>query len=636
MGGTMQDPKDQDIEKQGFPSWDEHNTDATSSDSDHGTPSKEYEAAKFQSITGRRSESSGEGQRPLTGAHSPDEEDDLPPLQPTPSRTHERLQPLERTLSELAACEGHDADIPSNEGYILTAEGEKVRRQSVSRRRSQAGNRRPSLAASEKSQGVLAARVASHGSSKTAVEVVDPDEVWWDGPDDPENPLNWTIKIKWINIALVSCLTFLTPLGSSAFAPGVPTLMREFGSSSTTLSEFVVSVYVLGFAAGPIVLAPLSEMFGRVPIYHICNLGYAAFSIACAEATSLNMLIVFRFCQGWFGAAPIANGGGTVADLITQRERGRALAIFSMGPMIGPIVGPIIGGFLNAAAGWRWVFWLLTIISGILTVLCLVFMRETSAVTILERKARKLRKEQNNPAIHSRLDVGLSSKDLFKRAIWRPLKLLVLSPIVCLLSIYIAVCYGILYLLFTTFTLVFQGTYHFSDTVVGLAYIAMGIGSMMGVLINGRISDRILKKRAGADGVLKPEYRLPPMVISAFGLPIGLFWYGWTAEYHCHWILPMIGTFWVGLGNIIVFLCVQAYLVDAFTVWAASALAANTILRSVVGAVLPLAGETMYDALGYGWGNSILAFVGVALLPIPILFNRYGEYLRTHYEFKDL
>jgi MFS family permease len=160
----------------------------------------------------------------------------------------------------------------------------------------------------------------------------DPNLVDFDGPNDPENPLNWKASKKWGMVALVSAITFLTPLASSQFAPGVPEVMREFNSTSELLEGFMVSVYVLGFAFGPLIIAPLSEMYGRLPLYHSCNFLFIVFTIAAAVATNMGQFIVFRFFMGCFGGAPMVLGGGTIADLIPREQRGTAMAVWMMGP----------------------------------------------------------------------------------------------------------------------------------------------------------------------------------------------------------------------------------------------------------------------------------------------------------------
>lgn len=471
-------------------------------------------------------------------------------------------------------------------------------------------------------------------NQKTSDQV---DKVGWDGPDDPENPMNWPTWLKAANVGLISCLTFITPLASSMFAPGVPQVMKEFGNNDDLLADFVVSVYVLGFAFGPMFLAPMSELFGRLWIYHATNVGFIVFSVLCAESSSVGMLTACRFFQGVFGAAPITNGGGTIADVIAQEKRGAALGIFALAPVLGPVIGPVAGGFLVAAKGWRWVFWVLAIIGGALALLCLALLRETYASVILERKAARLRKQTNNSGLRSQMDRNLNVKQLFLRAIVRPSRILVFSPIVSALSLYMGVVYGYQYLLFSTFTKAFQDQYGFSTSIVGLTFLGLGVGNLIGLAVISSLLDKILKDRskvteANPDGERKPEYRLIPLEWSSLSLPVGLFLYGWTIQYQVHWIVPLIGTAIYGFGQLAVFLCIMSYLIDAFGMYAASALAANIVVRSIFGAVLPLAGARMYTVLGYGWGNSLLGFIALALVPIPILLNRHGETLRKRFD----
>lgn len=138
--------------------------------------------------------------------------------------------------------------------------------------------------------------------------------------------------------------------------------MKDFGTTSNTLAEFVVSVYILGFAIGPLVISPLSELYGRYYLYLITNICFVVFTIACAVAPSMGSLIAFRFFAGAFGVTPVTIGGGTIADMIPQHRRGAVMSIWAMGPLLGPVIGPVAGGYLSAAKGWRWIFWLLAIL----------------------------------------------------------------------------------------------------------------------------------------------------------------------------------------------------------------------------------------------------------------------------------
>lgn len=143
------------------------------------------------------------------------------------------------------------------------------------------------------------------------------------------------------------------------FAPGVPKVMAEFHTTSNLLATFVVSVFVLGFAFGPLLIAPLSEMYGRIPIYHTCNILFVLFTIGCAESQNMGELVAFRFLAGVAGVATVTCGSGTIADIMPVEKRGLAMSLWSLGPLLGPMIGPIVGGFLIQAKGWRWVFWLI-------------------------------------------------------------------------------------------------------------------------------------------------------------------------------------------------------------------------------------------------------------------------------------
>jgi multidrug resistance protein len=462
----------------------------------------------------------------------------------------------------------------------------------------------------------------------------DPNVIGWEGDNDPNRPQNWTKKKKWGSMAIVSSITFLTPLASSMVAPGVPLIMEEFGNRSQTIGSFIVSIYVLGYAVGPLFIAPMSEVYGRLPVYHICNVQFAIWTLACALAPNMGSLLAFRLFAGIAGSCPITIGGGSIADMFSAAERGGAMALFALGPLIGPVVGPVAGGYLSEDAGWRWTFWVILIASGVLSTMGFVLMRETYEPVLLQRRVNQMKKETGNQDLRSKMDHGKTKKQFFILSIVRPTKMLIFSPIVLIFSIYMAIIYGYLYLLFTTLTLVFEGLYGFSQGSVGLTFLGIGIGSMIGLGIFGGVSDRLIKYLEKKKGVMKPEYRLPPLIPGSFLIPIGLFIYGWTAQNRVHWIVPIIGTSFVGMGLIATFMTIQTYMVDVFTIYAASAIAANTVLRSLMGAFLPLAGPSMYKALGLGWGNSLLAFIALAMVPITWYFYKYGEWIRTHPKFQ--
>ncbi|KAL9580008.1 MAG: hypothetical protein Q9212_004751 [Teloschistes hypoglaucus] len=411
--------------------------------------------------------------------------------------------------------------------------------------------------------------------------------VSWDGPYDAANPQNWPSWRKWTAILIVSAISFVTPLASSMIAPAIPQVSAEFHNTSEALSSFAVTVYILGFGIGPLILAPSSELWGRNIVFNVTNVLFVIFNVACALSDSLSLLTGFRFLAGCAGSAALTIGGGTIADVISPEKRGRAVAVFVVGPVLGPSLGPVAGGFLAEAAGWRWVFWLLAIVSGLMTILTILFLRETYAPKLLRDKVKRLQKDTGQSHYKSELEQDLPAAKVYLRAIIRPLKMLLFSPIILGLSLFMALVYSYIYLLFTTFPLVFEAQYKFSTGMVGLTYLGMGIGMATAAVVVGYTTDRQVAKMAMKSGERKAEYRLPT---------------------------PL-----------------STYLIDAFTNYAASALAAATVLRSVLGAVLPLAGPKMYESLGLGWGNSLLAFIALAFGVMPWAFYRYGERLRTRF-----
>ncbi|KAJ3476424.1 hypothetical protein NLG97_g9136 [Lecanicillium saksenae] len=174
--------------------------------------------------------------------------------------------------------------------------------------------------------------------------------------------------------------------------------------------------------------------------------------------------------------------------------------------------------------------------------------------------------------------------------------------------------------------------YGFSTGLAGLAYLGIGIGFLVGLIIIGSTNDRMVTRLAAKNGgKVEPEMRLPMMTIFACLLPVSLFWYGWTAEKKVHWIVPIIGMFPFGTGMMGVFMPVQTYVIDCYPKYAASGNAALTATRSLVGALLPLAGPAMFKSLGLGWGNSLLGFLALAFVPLPIIFIRYGKAIRERW-----
>lgn len=419
-------------------------------------------------------------------------------------------------------------------------------------------------------------------------------------------------------------------------APALTTISREFNIQNEVQSAMTLSIFVLAFAVGPLFLGPLSELYGRVYVLQLANLFYLAFNLGCGFAQTKGQMIAFRFLAGLGGSAPLAIGGGVLGDLFKPEQRGRAISIYSLAPLLGPAVGPIAGAFITANTSWRWIFYATTIADFLIQLSGVFFLQETFAPVLLHRKKMALIKETGNESLHTKYD--RPDRTLWKTiriSLTRPFILLGTQVIIQVLALYMAFIYGIMYLVLSTFPALWRNKYHESISIGGLNYISLGVGFFLGTQICAPLQDKIYKTlKARNNGVGKPEFRVPLMLPGALCVPIGLFLYGWSAQYQTHWIVPNIGAAIFSAGIIIGFQCIQTYIVDSYTTYAASAISATACLRSLAGFGFPLFAPYMYAKLDYGWGNSLLAFIAIGLgWPAPILLWRYGEGMRMRSTF---
>lgn len=455
----------------------------------------------------------------------------------------------------------------------------------------------------------------------------------WDGPDDPDNPKNWPNKKKWAATVTVSLFTFISPVSSSMVAPALSSIAADFNVTDHVLSQLTLSIFVLAYAVGPLFLGPMSEVYGRVIVLQLANLFFLVFNIGCAVSRNKVQMIVCRFFAGLGGSAPLAVGGGVLSDCFRPEERGKSIAIYSLAPLLGPAIGPIAGGFIAEKTTWRWVFYSTSVADGVIQLMGLFFLRETYGPRLLALRAKHLRKESGDDAY--RTEAELQKKTLaqvLRGALIRPFRLLLTQPIVQCLACYMAYVYGIMYLVLSTFPILWTSPTYYNESIGigGLNYISLGLGFWCGSQICAPLNDRIYRGlKARSNNMGRPEFRVPLLGVAAILIPAGLFIYGWTAQTHRHWIAPNTGAFLFGTGTIISFQCMQTYMVDTYTRFAASALAASAFLRSIAGFGFPLFAPYMYEALQYGWGNSVLAFIAIAIgIPAPIFLWRFGEALR--------
>lgn len=426
----------------------------------------------------------------------------------------------------------------------------------------------------------------------------------------------------------------LSPLVSSMFTPGIDEIAKDLNCSTIAVIGTTTG-FVVMLGVGPLLLAPLSETFGRRPIYLTCFTIFTLLQIPAALAPNIAFLITVRAFAGFFGSVGIANGGGTISDMFVPNERAGVFGWYLLGPLLGPTLGPLFGGIIVQRLGWRWVFWIMTIVCFVNTLAGYFFLRESYAPQILKNKKMKYEDDAAQAEGTKYTFEGEDNRPLKERigqSLLRPPKIFC-QPIVATMAVYQALIFGTTYSIYTNMQPIYSDLYGFDTEKVGLLYLGPGLGFLFAVWFLVPRIDTVYKRLTAKNNEkARPEFRLPLANIGAVLIPISLFWFAWTVEKRAHWFASISGTFFYGIGQVMILNCTQNYFIDSFEKYAASAIAAGTVFRSLVGGIIPLGAPALFEKLGYGWGISVFAFVSLLLAPAPIMFFIFGERIRERFK----
>ncbi|KAJ5654377.1 hypothetical protein N7490_001380 [Penicillium lividum] len=452
----------------------------------------------------------------------------------------------------------------------------------------------------------------------------------FDGPNDPEHPYNWRLSTKLFFSILVCSGTLIASLNSAIFAPGIDNASAEFNVSSE-VGSLGTSLYVLGFACGPMIWAPASELRGRKWPLTIAMLGEGIFTIGSAVSKDIQTLIICRFFAGMCGASQLTVVPGVLADVFDNTYRGMAISLYALTVFVGPFTAPFIGGFITASyLGWRWTLYLPAILSLANGAISVLFLGETYAPCLLVAKADRLRRDTGNWAIHARHEkIEVDFMQLVEKYLTRPMKMLITEPVILLVSLYMSFIYGLVYALLEAYPYVFQHTYGMRIGIDGLPFIGLIIGQVLACTFIISQQGKYARKLAENKNIPIPEWRLSPTILGAPVFTIGIFWFGWTGFTPAiHWAVPTAAGIFIGFGVLCVFLPCFNYLVDSYISLAASTVAANIILRSSVASGFPLFTKQMFENMGIQWASTLLGCLAAVMIPIPLVFRAYGPLLR--------
>ena len=276
----------------------------------------------------------------------------------------------------------------------------------------------------------------------------------------------------------------MSPVASSIIAPSLDDIGQDFGIESESEKSLCLSILVLGFAFGPLVLAPLSELHGRSIVLQISNAFFILFNAVCGFSRSEAQLITFRLFAGIAGSAPFALGPAVLADLFAPEERGLAAGIYSFMPIMGPAIAPLCGGFIAQYSTWRWGLWGVSIANIPVLILGALWLEETYAPLLLRRESKRLAAENPDARFYTLHDQKTQSfAREMRTALVRPIIMMFTQVIIIVMGLYQAYLYGLMYIVLTTFPTLWREQYHQSTSTGGLNYISLGLGYSLGILV---------------------------------------------------------------------------------------------------------------------------------------------------------
>lgn len=478
----------------------------------------------------------------------------------------------------------------------------------------------------------------------------------------------WPRRQKLVTTWVVSFFKFISGLTSSSVVPNLPSIASELDIPQGALTLFPLSAYFLGYSVGLLVIGSLSETFGRLGTLQAANLIFIVFNTACGFSQTKTQIIVARTLSGFGGAGPLCVsgktptflecsaqlsclgyecldadlygqlGGGILNDCFTPEERTSMITIYALPTQISPAIGPILGTLCEVYLGWRWTFWMVSIVSVVLQCVCFLTVRETYR-PVLERRADRKKQPQHGDSSPKRwqfMDAVRDDLQAVSGRIWtdlaRPFKMLATHPVVMVIALYNGVTYGLQNLVIASLQKLWISRYHQSEILASLNYITLAVGCVCGAQaarpLNKWMYARL--KARDSEGQGRPEFRIPMITVGSGLVPLSLLWYGWWAQALAFPLLPDLGVFVFAAGTVIILNCTSLYLVDAYKQHSASATGAVNVLRALSGFAFPLFSDRLYSALGYGWGNTVLAGISISLgWPLPFLLWKYGRRWRA-------
>lgn len=472
------------------------------------------------------------------------------------------------------------------------------------------------------------------------------------------SPFLWSSGRKSFITWLSCTATALTAYTAGSYSSGSSQMQEEWGVSETAIAVGI-TVFTCGFGVAPMVLAPLSEINGRRPIFVVTGLLFVIFQLICAVTPTYGGMLVSRFLAGCCSSTFSTMVGGVVSDIYHAEDRNTAMAMFSGAALFGTGLGPTISGVVAYHTTWRWIFYLQVITCGVMMILVAVFFKETRGSVLLSMKAGKLNKwmeklesegyygfmmpVSDSTAIDAkrapqRIRWKVKSDEeraslgrMIAISLYRPFHLLFTESVVFFFSFWISFSWAVLYLTFSAIPLVFTASHGFNVEQNGAVFTALSVAAILSTLISVAQEHIARNYFTGKRRMIfnTPEGRLYFSCVQSALLPVGCFWFGWTSFPSDHWILPTLGIGCATMGIFSIYLAVFNYLADTYHKYASSALAAQSFCRNLLAGAFPLFTPQMFNAMTFQGAGSFLGGFGAILTIVPWILVFYGPKIRA-------
>ncbi|KAH9867656.1 hypothetical protein IAQ61_008250, partial [Plenodomus lingam] len=454
-------------------------------------------------------------------------------------------------------------------------------------------------------------------------------------PRDPEDPRNWRPAFKWSIVLLLALMAFTVTFTCIGVVPVASQIVEDLDGkhASSSTSALLVTIWELGEAAGPLLIAPLSEVFGRYPVMNACNIGFIAATVLAIGSQNSKVFIAARMLTGLAVASNVLNPA-IIGDMFESDQRGSAMSLIMLAPLIGGAIGPAISGAIAQAMGWRQILYIALGLAVLCELSFLMYFRETYKLAILRRRIAVSHRDSCGP--EESLDNDTRHKNILKlwHSVTRPFAVLFGSKVLMLLSVFASVSFSYFYVISVSLPGILVDLYDFTPTQTGSAFVSFSIGSFISVMVCNFSLDRIyirLRRRSNAEA--KPEYRLPLGILGAFLLPLSITSYGWIAQYKLSVFLLLASVSLMGFALLLTMVPLSAYVVDACGIYSASAMTGVIVTRCLAGTFFPLTTAPLVKHLGYGWGFTCFGTLSLSLSIVPILILRFGHNWRQSSDF---